>query len=428
MPHGFPAPFHGCAFGWTPITRQGSILAMAKREDPGQRIQLSDAFFGAVRDLRTVWPQLLATDVLARTLTLAILTPLIGLLFRLFLTTTDTGVLSDNEILEFVLHPIGLSALILVGACSLAALFAELGALMVIGFACHEDRGMSALNATLYVWRRAPQLVRLAADSLLRLVVAVVPFAVGFVIIYLAFLARHDINYYLGERPPELWLAVSSSAVLVLGLAVLWLRMIAGWIVALPMVLFESVSPAAALAGSRRIIKKQAWRITAWLAMWLAAFVLISALLNGAVGFLARLLIPELGSSLVSVAAGMAVVLVVSTLGVLALSTATTLVFSLSVTRLYRMVSGHGELQPPMAARGTLGVRYPVRKRSVYDLCGAVVIAGVDRRRDRAASGADLGFNRRRRVILVPGQTIHRMYEPGTLSASGSIPDLWPAR
>ncbi len=374
MPHGFPVPFHGCALCWTPNTRQGSILAMTNREDPGSKIELSVVFFDAFRDFRTVWPQLLATDVFARTVTLVILTPLIGLLFRLFLTTTDTGVLSDQEILEFVFHPIGFSALILIGACSLAALFAESGALMVIGFGCHEDRGLSALNATIYVWRRVPQLVRLAAHSLLRLIVAVVPFAVGFMIIYLAFLARHDINYYLGERPPELWLAASLCAVLVLGLAVLWLRMIAGWIVALPMVLFESSPPTAALAGSRRIIDNQAWRITAWLAMWLAAFVLISVLLTGAVGFLARLLIPELGSSLVSIAAGLGVVLVVSAFGNLALSTVTTLGFSLSVTRLYRMVSEHGRLQPPMAARGSLGDRSAIRRRSLYDLCGAVMI------------------------------------------------------
>ena len=40
---------------------------------------------GPLRDFRRTWPQLLLTDLLARTLALVILTPAVALLLKLFL-------------------------------------------------------------------------------------------------------------------------------------------------------------------------------------------------------------------------------------------------------------------------------------------------------------------------------------------------------
>ncbi len=42
----------------------------------------------SLRDLRCSWPQLLAADLIARIIALALLTPLCGLLLKLFLATT----------------------------------------------------------------------------------------------------------------------------------------------------------------------------------------------------------------------------------------------------------------------------------------------------------------------------------------------------
>lgn len=192
---------------------------MANESKPQSDLKANVLFFDALRDCRRTWPQLLVTDALARVKTVVLLAPVVGLLLRFFLRTTETGVLSDQEILAFAVHPIGFLSLIMVGACSLTALFLESGTLMVLGFGAHEDRGLTSFNAIFYVWSRASRVVRFAAHALGRLAVVVIPFLVGFGAVYLVLLGRHDINYYLRERPPSLWLAVVLCGLLGLVLA-----------------------------------------------------------------------------------------------------------------------------------------------------------------------------------------------------------------
>jgi hypothetical protein len=61
----------------------------------------------ALRDFRRTWPQLILTDLLARVLSVVMLTPVVGLLLKVFLATTPTGVVTDGAIVGFLLHPTG---------------------------------------------------------------------------------------------------------------------------------------------------------------------------------------------------------------------------------------------------------------------------------------------------------------------------------
>ena len=49
----------------------------------------------SLRDFRRTWPQLVLTDLLARILAGVIIAPAVGLLVKLFLWRTDTGVGTD---------------------------------------------------------------------------------------------------------------------------------------------------------------------------------------------------------------------------------------------------------------------------------------------------------------------------------------------
>ena len=80
----------------------------------------------------------------------------------------DDGVLADADIAMFLLHPIGLTSAVIVGAFSLGILFAEQGTLMVIGFGAMEDRRVSWLDALRYIGRYGRQLVMLAGRFLLQ--------------------------------------------------------------------------------------------------------------------------------------------------------------------------------------------------------------------------------------------------------------------
>jgi membrane-anchored glycerophosphoryl diester phosphodiesterase (GDPDase) len=122
-------------------------------------------------DLRRTWPQLVVADVMARILAVVLIAPTLGLLVKLFLWRTETGVVTDEAIASFLLHPFGLAALVIVAAVSAGVLFAEAGQLMVIGFGAAEGRRVTWVQALLYAYRHGFELVRLAGSAVGRLIV-----------------------------------------------------------------------------------------------------------------------------------------------------------------------------------------------------------------------------------------------------------------
>ena len=146
------------------------------------------------------------------------LAPLVGLLVKLFLTSTTDGVLTDTGIVTFVLHPLGFTVMLIVGAVSGGVLFAEQGVLMVIGFATIEERRVTYLEAMIYVARRATTLVQLAGHLLVRLLLIAAPFLAGVGAIYWILLRRYDINFYLTNRPAEYLWAIGLAGLLIGGL------------------------------------------------------------------------------------------------------------------------------------------------------------------------------------------------------------------
>jgi glycerophosphoryl diester phosphodiesterase len=342
-------------------------------------IQWSD-LRGALTDFRRTWPQLLLTDLLAKTLTVVVVTPLVGLLLKLFLMTTDDGVLADTDIAAFALHPIGLAAIVIVGAVSLGVWFAEQGALMTIGFGAVEDRRVTWLDGVRHVSRCGAQLVRLAGQIIARLLIVAAPFLAAVGGVYLLLLGKYDINFYLADKPPEFLWAVGLAGLLLAGLALVVLKKIANWILTIPLVLFEAHNGTQALRESRRATAAHGWNIALWLAAWLVSIGVLSWLVTFVIGLIGDLLVPDVGASLVLMVIGLAVTLLVSFAVNLTVSIITTSLLPLFVVRLYRSVGGHGSLVPAIADRGTLAARATLTipgKKYLWAGAAALVVVGV---------------------------------------------------
>lgn len=308
----------------------------------------------ARQDFRRTWPQLLLTDLLSRALALVVLTPLVGLLLKLFLITADDGVLADADIAVFLLHPFGITALIVIGAVSLGVLFAEQGVLMVIGFGAVENRQVSWLNAFRYVSGYAVTMVTLAGQVMVRLLLVAAPFLAAIGGLYVIFLTRHDINFYLVEKPPEWWWAVTLAGLLMVITAILVLRIFANWILSLPMILFQGSRGREALRESKRTIGENAWKITSLLMIWLAGITFLSGLFTFLVGNLGDILIPDLTGNLAIVATGLGITLLVAGLGNLGIAIISTALFALLTVRLYRSMAGPGRINPDISVPGSL--------------------------------------------------------------------------
>jgi len=320
-------------------------------------------------DFRRTWPQLVLTDLLARALTVVIIAPAIGLLVKVFLWRETTGVVTDEAIVSFLLHPFGLTALVVVGAVSLGVLFIETGQLMVIGFGAVEDRRVSWLDAMIYAYRRALELVHLAGRALMRLLLISAPFLATLGGIYWLLARTHDINYYLVRRPPVFTAALFGAGILIAILGLIVISKIAAWLFALPMVLFEGTSGKRALQSSAQVTRDQRLTLTLWLVGWLVAAALLSAVVTTLVGWMGRLMVSHDGTSISLLVAGLGAVIIIGGIANLTVSVLTTVMFPLLVVRLYRSPAGPGELRPEIASIGSLG------RRATFRVPGKIIIA-----------------------------------------------------
>ena len=332
--------------------------------------------FEARSDFYRTWPQLLLTDLLARIIVVVALTPMIGLLIKVFLLQTDNGVLSDTDIIVFLLHPLGITAFIIVCAISLGVLFAEQGVLMVVGFGAVEDRRMTWLDSMRYVTRYALELVKLAGHVIVRLLLISAPFLAGVGGVYLLFLNKHDINFYLVDKPPEFWWAIAIAGLLMMIMAVIVLKKCASWIITMPLILFEGNHAGQALRESARKVEVFGWKIALLLASWLVGVALLSGLVTHLVGLIGNVLIPDFGGNFAIMASGLGITLMLAGLGNLAIAILSTALFPLLIVRLYRSLAGPGRLDPDLAARGSLGEKASLQipGKAIFGLSAAAFV------------------------------------------------------
>jgi glycerophosphoryl diester phosphodiesterase len=326
-------------------------------------------------DFRRTWPQLLLTDLLARIIVVVVLTPMVGILIKVFLLRADDGVLTDTDIVVFLIHPLGITALLIVCSVSLGVWFAKQGFMMVVGFGAVEDRRMTWLDSVRYVTRYAFELVKLAGHVIVRLLLISAPFLAGVGGVYLLFLNKHDINFYLVDKPPELWWAIAIAGLLMMIMAVIVLKKCASWIIAMPLILFEGNRARQALRESARKVVVFGWKISLLLASWLAGVALLSGLVTFLVGLIGNALIPDFGGNFAIVASGLGITLMLAGFGNLAIAILSTALFPLLIVRLYRSLASPGRLDPELAARGSLAEKASLQipGKAIFGLSAAVL-------------------------------------------------------
>ena len=334
----------------------------------------------SLRDFRRTWPQLVLTDLLARVLAILIIAPLVGLLGKLFLWRTATGVVTDEAIVSFLLHPFGMASLVVMVAVSLGVLFAETGQLMVIAFGAIEERRVTWLDALFYSFRRAVALVHLAGGAFVRLLLISAPFLAVIGGIYWLLARNHDINYYMARKPPEFIAVLVAAGVLLAVLALLIANRIAGWLLAVPMVLFEGAGGRRSLQTSESATAPFRGKIMSWLLGWLAVTVVVGTTVAWLVGHLGSFAVSLTKSNITVLLVTLSLVIIISFFANLAVTVFMTVFLPLLVVRLYRAISGPGELRPAIAPTGSLGEKTAVKipgKLALATLIGVGIVTVV---------------------------------------------------
>ena len=343
---------------------------------------------GALDDFRRTWPQLLTADLLSAAIAFVVSTPLVGLLLGLFLRTTEDRVLTDADIAAFFLHPLGWVALVLLGGVSLGVYLSLQGLLMVIGMGAAEGHRVTYLDALRHVASRSLRFGRLAGRISASVLLLGAPFLVCVGGVYLWLLRAHDINYYLSSRPTEFLQALALAGGLALGLVALLSRSLPGWVLALPVVLFEDASAGEALRKGRRLAQPWRWRIAGYLAAWLAGALLASTVAALLVLGAGSRLMPDLKGNAILVCGGLVLLLTLSGLVSYGVRFVAGSLLPLAVVHWYRELSGPIARAQPIATYAPLGRQSAGLPRKAVLAAAALAVLAVGASAYVAARGA----------------------------------------
>ena len=298
-------------------------------------VRATSVFFAAIGDFFRAWPRLLTTDVIYKLVAFVVLTPLVGGTLRLFLSTSGSAVVADEDILSFVLSPIGLITLVMIGAVTLAIVALEQACLMAIGFGETRGHRVTVAGALWYGARHAWSVLVLTLRIFVRALLIALPFLIAGGVAYLVLLRQHDINYYLAERPPVFLFSAGIIAALFAVMAVLIIKRLISWSFALPSVLFEAMGPAEAMAASEERVRGHRWTIAFVLVAWGVVASILSAVPLALTQWLGEWILPKFSNSMngtVWVMGGLILVWVVVNLAVTLVNAST---LALLVIRLY---------------------------------------------------------------------------------------------
>ena len=136
-------------------------------------------------------------------------------------------------------------------------------------------------------------IVELAARLVVRALIVTAPFLIASGGVFVWLLTEFDINFYLSQRPPELFVAAGLIGALTVAAAVLLLPRIVSWAYALPIQLFEERRPADAIAASVERTRGLKREITATVVSWMVVSVVLSMVSFGVLGAVARVVVPR---------------------------------------------------------------------------------------------------------------------------------------
>lgn len=337
-------------------------------------------FEEAKSNFRRAWPQLAVTTILYKVVAVAVLTPLVGLLLRLLVSTSGSSVVADEEILFFLLRPLGLAGLVLFGAVSLAIVALEQACLMVVAFGAAHGRRVKPRAALYYVKSRWRSVLSLAARITARALLIAAPFLAAVGAVYLWLLTEFDINFYLSQKPREWQIAVLLiGSILAVLVSVLVYRAL-GWVVSLPMLMFEQVSPREALRRASERVRGRRRETAVVLVGWGASALFLSWSSAAVIAWIGRTATPWAMGSVSLLVPLLSVVLMLWLLSGQVVTFINGAGFAVLVAALYRR--GALDAEGPSSWRGEIehldaAAQWKVSRRAVVGALAFALAAGI---------------------------------------------------
>ena len=308
-------------------------LLMAARSFPEPLISLAS---GVLDDFRRLfiplaWFELVFKGVVA----------LLGFaggagLLAILMQSTGTSAVTNTDIVEFLLTPVGVLVVAMLGLSTLLGTVLEHLGVMAIAARFHRLLRINALGITRILGSLLLRLSRLEAAGLALLVLTAAPLVLLGGLTYAALLSAHDINYYLADRPPSFLAAVIIGGLLggifLVAIAYVYVRTV----LLIPIILYEDQPSWTALRESLNRTRGAFRRLGTILLGWQIAGVLLSTALVSGFAVIAGLLLHAIAPRFWVLVPLVALLLALHAILLAALSFLLVAIHCLLILRLYR--------------------------------------------------------------------------------------------
>ena len=314
-----------------------------------------------------------AFSVAFKVLNFIVLAPIAAAVLRYCLAKWGRASVGNFELFSFFTSPVGVVALLGVGALLLASLYLELTGLLRL----LSDGGLHWWEAFKGSTRLLPRLIALGLVQLAMYVALAVPFLIGIGLVYLRFWSGKDLNGLIILKPPEFWWGVGFAGTLALAYGAVAVMLFLRQLYAVPAVALEpGTKVREALRSSARRSRGSLWRMASTLAAWAVLQGLLTTVVVGLLHWVLQFILSRGSSSLAVAVPAIGTVLAVQWLAVTALSILANVTFVATVLSLYRRVAppnvfGEGAPAVQPARRLSLGWR------AAGILLGCAALAGV---------------------------------------------------
>ncbi len=214
-----------------------------------------------LQSLRRDWVPLIAYELGVSLFAATLVGPLALALSYQLIGLRGESAAGNWELLELLLSPFGALAFMCGASLMIGWAFIEYSGLIVLADAALRGSSLSTRQVLARILDAAPRLFGLAVLQTSLAIVMALPFLGLAAATYWLLLADADINYYLTERPPRFWIALTIGIVLAAGCFVCMVWFFVRWALAVPACVIDGQNWLAALRLSSRLMRGRAWRM-----------------------------------------------------------------------------------------------------------------------------------------------------------------------
>lgn len=218
--------------------------------------------------------------------------PLVGMFGQAILHLSGRPILADQDIVYFLLTPLGIAALILTAALLITIMAFEQASMMARCAGDMQGVDIGIIQALHFTASRVVDLFFFSLQLAARVLAIILPFlAAGGAVAWLL-LRQYDINYYLNQKPTEFIVAAVLLGLLLATLSIVLVRSLLLWPFALPLVLFGNVGPAHSFVESKKIAQGHKRFFLLTFGTWAVMTFLLGTLVLAIVEALGSMLVP----------------------------------------------------------------------------------------------------------------------------------------